>query len=62
MTKREERQATMGQIMHQRFHEPVDAGAKAFKVIENVYFVGNTWVSVYLIDTPEGPDPNRLCL
>ena len=54
MTKREERQATMGQIMHQRFHEPWTLAQKAFKVIENVYFVGNTWVSVYLIDTPEG--------
>ena len=54
MTKREERQATMGQIMHQRFHEPWTLAQKPFKVIENVYFVGNTWVSVYLIDTPEG--------
>lgn len=54
MTKREERQATMGQIMHQRFHEPWTLAQKLFKVIENVYFVGNTWVSVYLIDTPEG--------
>ena len=54
MTKREERQATMGQIMHQRFHEPWTLAQKHFKVIENVYFVGNTWVSVYLIDTPEG--------
>ena len=55
MTKREERQAAMGQIMHQRFHEPWTLAQKPFKVIENVYFVGNTWVSVYLIDTPEGP-------
>lgn len=54
MTKREERQAAMGQIMHQRFHEPWTLAQKPFKVIENVYFVGNTWVSVYLIDTPEG--------
>ena len=54
MTKREERQATMGQIMHQRFHEPWTLAQKPFKVIENVYFVGNTWVSVYLIDTPGG--------
>ena len=54
MTKREERQATMGQIMHQRFHEPWTLAQRPFKVIENVYFVGNTWVSVYLIDTPEG--------
>ena len=54
MTKREERQATMVQIMHQRFHEPWTLAQKPFKVIENVYFVGNTWVSVYLIDTPEG--------
>lgn len=54
MTKREERQATMGQIMHQRFHEPWTLAQKPFKVIENVYFVGNIWVSVYLIDTPEG--------
>ena len=54
MTKREERQATMGQFMHQRFHEPWTLAQKPFKVIENVYFVGNTWVSVYLIDTPEG--------
>ena len=54
MTKREERQATMGQIMHQRFHEPWTLAQKPFKVIENVYFVGNTWGSVYLIDTPEG--------
>ena len=54
MTKREERQATMGQIMHQRFHEPWTLAQKPFKLIENVYFVGNTWVSVYLIDTPEG--------
>lgn len=54
MTKREERQATMGQIMHQRFHEPWTLAQKPFKVIKNVYFVGNTWVSVYLIDTPEG--------
>ena len=54
MTKREERQAAMGQIMHQRFHEPRTLAQKPFKVIENVYFVGNTWVSVYLIDTPEG--------
>ena len=54
MTKREERQATMGQIMHQRFREPWTLAQKPFKVIENVYFVGNTWVSVYLIDTPEG--------
>ena len=54
MTKREERQATMGQIMHQRFHEPWTLAQKPFKVIENVYFVGNTWVSVYLIDTPVG--------
>ena len=54
MTKREERQATMGQIMHQRFHEPWTLAQKPFKVIENVYFVGNPWVSVYLIDTPEG--------
>ena len=54
MTKREERQATMGQIMHQRFHEPWTLAQKPFKVIENVYFVGNTWVSVYLIETPEG--------
>ena len=54
MTKREERQATMGQIMHQRFHEPWTLAQKPFKVIENVYFVGNTWVSVYLLDTPEG--------
>ena len=54
MTKREERQATMGQIMHQRFHEPWTLAQKPFKVIENVYFVGNTWVSVYLIDTREG--------
>lgn len=54
MMKREERQAAMGQIMHQRFHEPWTLAQKPFKVIENVYFVGNTWVSVYLIDTPEG--------
>ena len=54
MTKREERQAAMGQIMHQRFHEPWTLAQKPFKVIENVYFVGNTGVSVYLIDTPEG--------
>lgn len=54
MTKREERQAAMGQIMHQRFHEPWTLAQKPFKVIENVYFVGNTWFSVYLIDTPEG--------
>ena len=54
MTKREERQAAMGQIMHQRFQEPWTLAQKPFKVIENVYFVGNTWVSVYLIDTPEG--------
>ena len=54
MTKREERQAAMGQIMHQRFHEPWTLAQKPFKVIENVFFVGNTWVSVYLIDTPEG--------
>ena len=54
MTKREERQAAMGQIMHHRGHEPWTLAQKPFKVIENVYFVGNTWVSVYLIDTPEG--------
>ena len=31
MTKREERQATMGQIMHQRFHEPWTLAQKPSK-------------------------------
>lgn len=27
---------------------------KPFKVVENVYFVGTSWVSIFLIDTDEG--------
>ncbi len=54
MTYNEQKKAELEQIMQKRFQEPWTLAQKPFKVIENVYFVGNTWVSVYLIDTPEG--------
>lgn len=54
MTYNEQKKAELDRIMQKRFHEPWTLAQKPFRVIENVYFVGNTWVSVYLIDTPEG--------
>ncbi|MBS7527598.1 MBL fold metallo-hydrolase [Fusibacter paucivorans] len=34
--------------------EPWTLAQRPFKVIENIYFVGTSWVSVFLIDTPDG--------
>ena len=54
MTDNERRKAELERVLHKRLYEPWTLAQKPFKVMENVYFVGNTWVSVYLIDTPEG--------
>lgn len=54
MTEHEQKRSASDQRMQKRFHEPWTLAQKPFKVIENLYFVGNTWVSAYLIDTPEG--------
>ena len=34
--------------------EPWNYAVEPFRVIGNLYFVGNSWVSVYLIDTGDG--------
>lgn len=54
MTYSEQRRTESDRRMRKRFQEPWALAQKPFQVIENLYFVGNTWVSVYLIDTPEG--------
>ena len=54
MTYNEKKKIEMERTMQKRFHAPWTLYRKPFHVIDNIYFVGNTWVSVYLIDTSEG--------
>ena len=54
MTYNEQKKAELDRLMEKRFHAPWTLARKPFHVIDNIYFVGNTWVSVYLIDTSEG--------
>lgn len=54
MTKHEEKMAELYRVSKKRFDAPWTLAQKPFKVIENIYFVGNTWVSVYLLDTDVG--------
>jgi len=54
MTYHERKMAELDKIMQKRFYAPWTLAQRPFRVIENIYFVGNSWVSVYLIDTPEG--------
>ena len=54
MNKHEEKMAEINRICKQRFEKPWSLAQKPFKVIENIYFVGNTWVSAYLLDTSKG--------
>lgn len=41
-------------ITTRRMMAPWTQAAEPFRVMENVYFVGTEWVSVFLLDTPEG--------
>ena len=36
------------------FRAPWTIYHKPFEVVDHVYFVGNTWVSAFLLDTDEG--------
>ena len=36
------------------FHDPSLLYHKPFEIVDHVYFVGNTWVSAFLLDTDEG--------
>ena len=56
MTKEmlEKRKEEMFKVCNARMKAPWKQAKEPFKVMENVYFVGTEWVSVFLIDTPEG--------
>ena len=45
---------TLEELTQQRLHNPWILDHKGFRVIENVYYVGNSWVSSYLLDTKKG--------
>ena len=36
------------------FRAPWAIYHKPFEIVDHVYFVGNTWVSAFLLDTDEG--------
>lgn len=54
MTYSEKKKAELDRVMQKRFQAPWALARAPFHVVDNIYFVGNTWVSVYLIDTSEG--------
>ncbi len=41
-------------VMNTRLMQPWTEQQDPFRILENIYFVGTKWVSVFLIDTPEG--------
>lgn len=45
---------TLDEKVNMWFKNPWMLSHRGFKVIENVYFVGNSWVSSYLLDTAKG--------
>ena len=56
MTREEliQRKAELDRVVTARMRAPWTQAKEPFKVMENVYFVGTEWVSVFLLDTPEG--------
>lgn len=52
-TKKETPAQSMS-IVGQIKEKPWEFKVKPFKILDNVYYVGNSWVGAYLIDTGEG--------
>ena len=46
--------ATLEQRLERWFREPWTLYHKPFEIVDKVYFVGNTWVSAFLLDTDAG--------
>lgn len=46
--------STLEQILQEWFRNPSLLYHKPFEIVDKVYFVGNTWVSAFLLDTEAG--------